>query len=83
MFFFFLPISFNEFQQESYVGMWGHYGSKTMGVFSGPLSEVLSSTTNILWWYRPFFYGGLCLIYVFRELGSNGYIFMLQVSYFQ
>jgi hypothetical protein len=62
MFFFFLPISFNEFQQENYTGMWGHYGSKTMGVFSGPLSEVLSSTTNILSWYRPFFYGGLCPI---------------------
>jgi hypothetical protein len=32
--------------------MWGHYGSNIMGVFLGPLSEVLGSITVILWWYR-------------------------------
>ncbi len=42
--------------------MWGCYGSKIVGVFSRPLNEVLGLTTNILWWYRPSFYGGLCCI---------------------
>jgi hypothetical protein len=32
-FFFFLLVSFGEFQKESYVGMWGHYGSRIVGVF--------------------------------------------------
>ncbi len=31
--FFFFLVFFNKFQQESYVNMWGHYGSKIMGVF--------------------------------------------------
>jgi hypothetical protein len=54
-FFFFLPIYFVGFWQESYACMWGHYGSKIMGVFSRPFSKVLDSTINIFWWYKPFF----------------------------
>jgi hypothetical protein len=47
--FFFHPISFGGLRQENYVGMWGHYGSKIIGIFSKPLSKVSSSTTDILW----------------------------------
>jgi len=39
---------FNEFRKESYVGMWGHYGSRIVGVVLRPLSKVSGSTTNIL-----------------------------------
>jgi hypothetical protein len=51
--------------------MWRHYGSKIMGVFLGPLSEALSLTIDILWWYGPFLYGRLCPIYFSRVLGFN------------
>jgi hypothetical protein len=57
--------------------MWRHYGSKIVGVLLGPLSEASCLTIDILWWYRPSFYGGLCPIYFSRELDSNGYIFVL------
>ncbi len=73
----FILVFFNKFQQENYVGMWGHYGSKIMRVFSQPLNDALGSTTNILWWYRPSLYGGLCLVYFFKELGSSGSLFVL------
>jgi hypothetical protein len=56
--------------------MWGHYGSKIMKVFLGPLNEVLGLTTNILWWYKLSLYGGLCPICFSRELGSSGFVFM-------
>jgi len=46
--FFFLPISFSRFRQENYVGMWGHYGCRIVGVFLRPLNEVSGSTNNIL-----------------------------------
>jgi len=61
--------------------MWGHYGSRIVGIFSGPLSEALGLTINILWWFRPSFYGGLCPIYFFRELGYGGSIlcFMFRI----
>jgi len=42
---FFPLISFSKFRQESYAGMWGHYGSKIVGGFSGPFNEALGSTT--------------------------------------
>jgi hypothetical protein len=74
---------FGEFQQENYASLWEHYGSKVMGIYSGPLSEVLGSTTNLFWWYKPFMYGGLCPIYFSKESGFGGSISMLQVSYFQ
>jgi hypothetical protein len=35
--FLFLPISFDKFEQENYVGMWGHYGFKVMGIYYGSL----------------------------------------------
>jgi hypothetical protein len=57
--------------------MWGHYGSKVMGVFLGPFSEVSNLTIDIFWWYRLSFYGGLYPIYFFRELGCGGSIFVL------
>jgi hypothetical protein len=47
-----------------------------MKVFLGPLSKALSSTTDILWWYRPSLYGGLCPTYFSRELNFNGSIFV-------
>jgi hypothetical protein len=31
---------------------------------------------NILWWYKFSFYGGLCSICFFSELGSSGSIFV-------
>jgi hypothetical protein len=44
---FFLPIFFGEFWQESYACMWGHYGSRIMGVFLGPFGKVSGSTIDI------------------------------------
>jgi len=46
---------FRGFRRENYVGMWGHYGSKIVGVFLKPFNKVLGLSTDILWWYRPFF----------------------------
>jgi hypothetical protein len=63
--------------------MWGHHGSRIVGIFSRPLNGVLGLTIDILWWYRPFFYGGLCFIYFFRGLGSSGSIFVFSVSYLE
>ncbi len=74
---YFFLISFGGFPHESYVGMWGHYGSRIEGVFSGPFSKVLGFTTDILWWYRPCFYGRLCLICFSSELGFGGFVFVL------
>jgi hypothetical protein len=54
-----------------------HNGFRIMGVFSRPLKEASSSTIDILWWYRPSFYGRLCPIYFLRELGFSGSIFVL------
>ncbi len=42
--------------------MWGHHGFRIMGNFLRPLNEMLGSTTDILWWYRAYFYGRLCPI---------------------
>jgi hypothetical protein len=74
--FFFLLVFFGRFQQESYANMWGHYGSRVMGVYSGPLNRALGLTIDLLWWYRPFIYGGLCPICFFKELGFGGSIFV-------
>jgi hypothetical protein len=79
---FFLLVFFR-FRQENYANMWQHYGFWIMGVFLRPLNEGSCLTIDILWWYRLFFYGGLCTIYFFRELGFSGFIFVLQVSYFR
>ncbi len=57
--------------------MWGHYGSMFMRVLSRPLNKALGSTIDILWWYRPSLYGGLCPIYFSRELGFGGFVFAL------
>jgi len=73
---FFLLVSFGEFWQESYVGVWGHYGSR-------PLNEVSSFIINLLWWYKYFIYGRLFPICFYKELGFGGFVFVLQVSYFQ
>jgi len=56
--------------------MWGHYGSKIVGMFLKPLSKTSTSTTNILWWYKPFFYGRSCPIYFSKKLGSGGFVFV-------
>jgi hypothetical protein len=74
---FFLLVSFGKFQHESYAGMWGHYGSKIVKVFSGPFNETSSLIIDILWWYMPFFYGGFYPIYFFKELGFGGSVFVL------
>jgi hypothetical protein len=63
--------------------MRGHYGSKVFGIYSKPLNEALGSTTNLLWWYRPFIYGRLCPICFSNELGYGGSISMFHVSCFQ
>ncbi len=75
--FFFFSSSFGEFQWESYAYMCEYYGSRIVGVFSGPLSKMSSSTTNIFWWYGPSLYGGLCPICFSKELGFDGSIFVL------
>jgi hypothetical protein len=48
-----------------------------MRVLSRPLNKALGSTIDILWWYRPSLYGGLCPIYFSRELGFGGFVFAL------
>jgi hypothetical protein len=75
-FFSFIFISFGRFQQENYANMWGHYGSRVMGVYSKPLGRALGLTTNLLWCYRPFIYGGLCPIFFSKELGFGNSIFV-------
>ncbi len=74
---FFFPIFFGKFQQENYISMCGHYGSRILGVFARSFNEMSSSTTGILWWFRPSLYGGLCPIYFSRELGFGGFVFVL------
>jgi hypothetical protein len=54
-----------------------HYGSRIMGVFSMPITEVLGLITDIFWWYRPSLYGGLCPICFSRDLGFSGFVFVL------
>jgi hypothetical protein len=75
-----VPLSFlfffGKFQQESFVGMWKHYGSWVI-IYLGPLNGVSSSTSDLLWWYRPLIYGRLCPIYLSRELGFGGFVSML------
>jgi hypothetical protein len=56
--------------------MWGHYGSKIVGIFLGPLNEALSLIANIIWWYMLSLYGGLCPIYFSRVLGFNDSVFV-------
>jgi hypothetical protein len=46
---FFFRVFFGEFQQYSYVGTWGHYGSRVMGIYSRPLNGASSPTTNLLY----------------------------------
>jgi hypothetical protein len=76
-FFFFFHVVFGKFWRENYAGMWGYYGSKIVGVLLGPLSKALGSTTDIHWWYNPYFYGRLCIIYFSRGLDFGGSIFAL------
>ncbi len=52
---FFLHVSFGRFRQESYANMWGHYGSRIVGVFSRTFNDALGLTIDILWWYKLFF----------------------------
>jgi hypothetical protein len=75
--FLFLPISFDKFRQESYVGMWGHYGLKVMRIYSGLVNGALGPTANFLWWYRLFICGKLYPIYFSREFGFGGFISMI------
>jgi hypothetical protein len=53
-----------------------------MGAFSGPLSETSGLTTDIFWWYMPSFYGGLCPIWFFGELGFSGSLFVIYIHIF-
>jgi hypothetical protein len=59
---FFLFVFFGGFWQKSYVGMWGHYGSRVMGVYSRPFSKTSNPIIDLLWWYKSFVYGRLCPI---------------------
>jgi hypothetical protein len=62
--------------------MWGHYGSKIVGIFLWPFSKVVGLTTDLLLWYKLFIYGRLCPMCFSWELGFGGFVFMLKVSYF-
>ncbi len=53
-----------------------------MGVFLRAFSKVSGLIIDILWWYRPFLYGGVCPIYFFRELGSSGSLFVFKFHIF-
>jgi hypothetical protein len=46
--YFFLLVSFGRFRRKSYVNMWGHYGSKIMGVFSRPFNKASCLIIDIL-----------------------------------
>jgi hypothetical protein len=45
--------------------------------FSRPLNKALGLTTDIFWWYKPFFHRGLCPICLSRDLGFGGFKFVL------
>jgi hypothetical protein len=62
--------------------MWGHYGSKIMRVFSRPFNKVSSSTTNILWWYKLSFYGGLCPFVFIRSWALVASYLCFKFSFF-
>ncbi len=71
-------LSFSEcVDKRVYVGVWGHYGSRVVVVYSWPFNEVPNLTINLLWWYKPFIYGRLCPIYFSRELSFGDSIFVL------
>jgi len=75
--FFFLLLCFGKFWQESYVSIWRHYGSRIVGVFLKPFNKMLSLIIDIFRWYMLNIYGGLCSIYFYKELGFNGFAFVL------
>jgi len=54
-----------------------HYGSRIVGVFLEPFNEALGSIIVIFQWYMLNMYGGLCPIYFSKELGFNGFVFVL------
>jgi hypothetical protein len=56
--------------------MWKHDGSWVMGDYSKPFSRTSNLIIDILWWYMPLIYGGLCPICLSRELGFGGSIFV-------
>jgi hypothetical protein len=76
--FFFLLVSLGKFQHENYVSMWGHYGLRIVQVFLGPPSKVLGLTINILWWYGPSRYEGLCPIFFLKS-----WVLMVPYLYFR
>jgi hypothetical protein len=86
-FFYFLHVFFGRFQQNSYVDMWGHYGSNVMGVYLGPIQGPLAEHQAQL----LISFGGIGLlfmkncapIYFSRELGFNDFIFVPQVLHFR
>jgi hypothetical protein len=80
---FFLLIFFDEFWRKSYVDMCGQYESRIVKVFSKPFNKSSGLITDILWWYRPSFYGGLCPTCFSRELGFDGSIFVFWILYLQ
>jgi hypothetical protein len=57
--------------------MWGHYGSRILGVLLRPFNEELGMIIDIFWWYKLNIYGGLCPICFSKELGFNGFVFVL------
>jgi len=74
---FFLLVFFGRFWQESYVGMWRLMGLGSWKSFKKPFNKASNLTTDILWWYKPSFYGGLCPICFYKELSSGDSIFVL------
>ncbi len=75
-FFFFFPISFDGFWQWSYVGMWGHYGSRIMGIFSRPLVRCHARLLISFGGVSFLFMGECALIYFSKELGFSGSVFV-------
>jgi hypothetical protein len=53
-----------------------------MGVYLGPFSRALGPTTDLLWWYRPLIYKGLCPICYSKELGFGGFVFVFRFHIF-
>jgi len=48
-----------------------------LGNFSRPFNKALGLTIDILWWYRPFLYGGLYPICFFKEFCFGGFVFVI------
>ncbi len=73
---FFFLVFFGEFRHENYVGMWGHNGSKIMGVFSRPLTRCQARLPISFASIGLFSMDDCASISFSKKLGFSGFVFM-------